>query len=112
MQAGATATANMAQIDDGAVFSADDHVGERENSAQAVQETYGCCFYYNENPIAAYYFTSCGTTSPTQLSGTVIRKIRRVSALSESADRQEAELSFASEEPHARSSVNLFPAFK
>ena len=59
-----TYSAFGAQIDDSTKFQVYNNTEPDEQTAQAVQETYGKMLYYNGNPITAYYFsTSCGTTT-------------------------------------------------
>ena len=59
-----TYSAFGAQIDDSTKFQVYNNTEPDEQTAQAVQETYGKMLYYDGNPITAYYFsTSCGTTT-------------------------------------------------
>ena len=59
-----------AHVDDSVNFQVYNNVEEKDDSIQAVKETYGLVEAVNKNPITTYYFsTSCGHTSDISIWG-------------------------------------------
>ena len=83
-----------AHVDDSVNFQVYNNVEEKEESVEAVRETYGEVAAYNGNPITTYYYsTSCGHTSDNSIWGGNPDSCPYLKAYAVNPDREEVDLS-------------------